>query len=701
MKFNFLHNYSLFSVAIIIIIVPFPAASAGARCNHTCAGRTVPFPFGFSAACPIRLDCAPGGAVLAAGLPVQSIDGDTLSLGLRAACRRPVEALRRLFTENFAPTATNAMLLRECRNRTTGADCFMPRTAVQTHFELADCDGPAVACYAEAPNRTAFMDYRRMTRSGCRWLFSAISMNALANDSSVSLDVEVVRVGWWLRGGCRCSEHGRCVHVSPPEEGNGAAYRCECLEGFTGDGFRDGLGCRQASLACDPPKYLSGQCGGTKRVGILIGAAAVGAFFMVMLGLIVCLVRNKSKLTATRSRRVPRRRDPHETSGITIPIYPYTEIEKATDFFSEKRRLGCGAYGTVYSGRINDEWVAVKRIQRRYPSCTEQVLNEIRLISSVSHPNLVRLLGCSLDRDDEHALVYEFMPNGTLAEHLLARLGRAPLPWPVRLTIAAETASAVAHLHGAGPRPIYHRDIKSSNILLDARFGSKVADFGLSRPGPGGELSSATSHVSTAPQGTPGYVDPQYHTSFRMSDRSDVYSFGVVLAEIITGMQAVDLERPMEEANLATLAADRIGKGRLDEILDPALKEEMATAEADSVAWTRESVGRVAELAFRCLAWNGEARPPMGEVAKELEGIRVSRWIASHVGPTTTMAARLSLSSDTSERPLNSTAGDEDGGGGAFFGSENSGDDTWRSEGSSSSSLLNRQAVEKINDRSI
>ncbi|CAA0831607.1 Wall-associated receptor kinase-like 14 [Striga hermonthica] len=383
-------------------------------------------------------------------------------------------------------------------------------------------------------------------------------------------------------------------------------------------------------------------------------AAAVGAFLMVMLGLIVCLVRNKSKL-ATRSRRVARR-NPHETSGITIPIYPYTEIEKATDFFSEKRRLGCGGYGTVYSGRINDEWVAVKRIQRRDPSCTEQVLNEIRLISSVSHPNLVRLLGCSLDRDDEHALVYEFMSNGTLAEHLRAGSDRAPLPWPVRLTIAAETASAVAHLHGAGPRPIYHRDIKSSNILLDARFGSKVADFGLSRPGPG-EFSS--SHVSTTPQGTPGYVDPQYHTSFRMSDRSDVYSFGVVLAEIITGMQAVDLDRPMEEANLATLAADKIGKGRLDVILDPTLKEEMSAAE-DGGAWARESMRRVAELAFRCLAWNGEARPPMGEVAKELEGIRVSRWIASHAIPTPT--ARLSLSSDTSERPLNSTAGDEDGG---------------------------------------
>ncbi|CAA0831606.1 Wall-associated receptor kinase-like 14 [Striga hermonthica] len=236
---------SVILLRIIIIIVPFPAASAADRCNHTCDGRTVPFPFGFSAACPIRLDCAPGGAVLAAGLPVQSINGDTLSLGLRAACRRPVEALRSLFTENFAPTATNAILLRECRNRTTGADCFMPRTAVQTHFELADCDGPAVSCYADPPNRTAFMDYRRMASSGCRWLFSAISMGALANDSAVSLDVEVVRVGWWLRGGCRCSEHARCVHVSPPEEGSGAAYRCECLEGFTGDGFRDGLGCRQ------------------------------------------------------------------------------------------------------------------------------------------------------------------------------------------------------------------------------------------------------------------------------------------------------------------------------------------------------------------------------------------------------------------------------------------------------------------------
>ena len=297
----------------------------------------------------------------------------------------------------------------------------------------------------------------------------------------------------------------------------------------------------------------------------------------------------------------------------TVPLYPYKEIERATSFFSEKHRLGTGAFGTVYAGHLhNDECVAIKKIKYRDTNSVDQVMNEIKLLSSVSHPNLVRLLGCCIE-GGEQILVYEYMPNGTLSQHLQRERGGV-LPWTIRLTIATETANAIAYLHSEINPPIYHRDIKSSNILLDYSFQSKVADFGLSRLG-----MSETSHISTAPQGTPGYVDPQYHQNFHLSDKSDVYSFGVVLVEIITAMKVVDFARPQSEINLAALAVDRIRKGCIDDIIDPFL-------EPHRDAWTLYSIHKVAELAFRCLAFHSDMRPTMIEVAEELELIRRSGW---------------------------------------------------------------------------
>lgn len=167
-------------------------------------------------------------------------------------------------------------------------------------------------------------------------------------------------------------------------------------------------------------------------------------------------------------------------------------------------------------------------------------MNEVQILTRMKHPNLVTLYGCSSQHCRELILVYEYVKNGTVADHLSGKNAKSgSLPWPVRLRIAIESAAALSYLHACG---IIHRDVKTSNILLDRNFSVKVADFGLSRLFP-----NVVTHVSTAPQGTPGYVDPEYSQCYQLTDKSDVYSFGVVLIELISSMPAVDMDRHRHE----------------------------------------------------------------------------------------------------------------------------------------------------------
>ncbi|KAI4316771.1 hypothetical protein L6164_024716 [Bauhinia variegata] len=601
-------------IFVFVPLLPIISAQVNKRqCRETCgSNKTYSYPFGFSSGCPIRLNCTDG-AVFVGEFPVQSVNQDTIIVDAIPNCNRPIDSFRQLFGHKYAPTARNALLLQNCTGRTV--PCMIPATMVQTHFESQDCKSGSgnLSCYFENTTE-GFMNYNNIANSHCLSLMSSISADHLSNKSApVSLEVATIELGWWLQGDCKCSADANCTKLYLPINRK-SAYRCRCNEGFVGDGYDAGKGCRKASETCNPVKYMSGRCGGTTRFVVLIGGIVLGAALMISLGLICCLFRRRRhKLRVTKSTK---RRFTEATGHYSVPIYTYKDIEKATNSFSDKQRLGNGGYGTVYAGKLHsDDWVAIKRIKHRETGSIEQVMNEIKLLSSVSHPNLVRLLGCSIEYG-EQILVYEFMPNGTLCQHLHRERGNGLL-WPIRVTIAAETAQAIAHLHSAINPPIYHRDIKSSNILLDYNFRSKVADFGLSRLG-----MTETSHISTAPQGTPGYVDPQYHQDFHLSDKSDVYSFGVVLVEIITGLKVVDFLRPQNEVNLAALATDRIGKGLLSEIIDPFLQ-------ANQDPNTISSIHKVAELAFRCLAFHRDMRPSMTEVAAELEQIRLSMWIAT------------------------------------------------------------------------
>ncbi|PSR88301.1 Leaf rust 10 disease-resistance locus receptor-like protein kinase [Actinidia chinensis var. chinensis] len=292
-----------------------------------------------------------------------------------------------------------------------------------------------------------------------------------------------------------------------------------------------------------------------------------------------------------------------------VPVFSYTELEEATHNFDPSKELGDGGFGAVYHGKLRDgREVAVKRFYEHRYKRVKQFMNEIEILTYLSHPNLVTLYGCTSRKSQELLLVYEYIPNGTVADHLHGdRAKDGSVSWPIRMNIAIETASALAYLHASD---IIHRDVKTNNILLDKNFCVKVADFGLSRLFP-----ADVTHVSTAPQGTPGYVDPEYHQCYQLTDKSDVYSFGVVLIELISSMPAVDINRHRHEINLANFAINRIKNRVLNELIDPSLG-----FESDSSI--ERMTTSVAELAFLCLQLGKEMRPTMDEVLEALKEIK-------------------------------------------------------------------------------
>lgn len=303
---------------------------------------------------------------------------------------------------------------------------------------------------------------------------------------------------------------------------------------------------------------------------------------------------------------------PEELSliGSNLFAFSLSELNVATQGFSKSNFLGEGGFGPVYKGFIDDKVrsgmraqpVAVKLLDLEGGQGHKEWLSEVIFLGQLRHPHLVKLIGYCCE-DEHRLLVYEFMPRGSLENHLFKRF-YASLPWQARIKIAVGAAKGLAFLHEA-EQPVIYRDFKASNILLDSDYSAKLSDFGLAKDGPEGD----DTHVSTRVMGTHGYAAPEYIMTGHLTAKSDVYSFGVVLLEILTGRRCVDKSRPKREQSLVEWARPCLNDPRkLGRIMDPSLDGQYSIKGSQSAAL----------VAYKCLSHTPKSRPTMSVVVESL-----------------------------------------------------------------------------------
>jgi len=301
------------------------------------------------------------------------------------------------------------------------------------------------------------------------------------------------------------------------------------------------------------------------------------------------------------------------------------ELRSVTNNFAEHNVLGRGGFGVVYKGVMPDGTkIAVKRMEAAVVSSKglKEFQSEIEVLTKVKHRHLVGLLGYCTD-GIERLLVYEYMSQGTLAQHLFKyeEMQVKPLSWTQRLTIALDVGQAVEYLHGLAHRSFIHRDLKPSNVLLNDDFRAKVSDFGLVKLAPEGTLHS----VETRLAGTFGYLAPEYAVTGRVTTKADVFSFGVVLMELITGRRAVDETQREEDIYLVTWFTRQIAgrsEDQLRAVIDPNIRNSL---DEDYDGSTFKSIMAVAELAGHCTAREPSQRPDMGHAVSVLRPL-VDEW---------------------------------------------------------------------------
>ncbi|RLM74838.1 calmodulin-binding receptor-like cytoplasmic kinase 3 [Panicum miliaceum] len=282
---------------------------------------------------------------------------------------------------------------------------------------------------------------------------------------------------------------------------------------------------------------------------------------------------------------------------------------KLTHNFSPTLMIGEGYFGKVYRAVLRDgRVIAIKRAKKEhFVSLRAEFSNEVTLLKNIGHRNLVQLLGY-IDKANERLVITEYVSNGTLREHLDGQHGLV-LGFNQRLEIAIDVAHGLTYLHLYAEKPIIHRDVKSSNILLTEGFRAKVADFGFARTGP---TEPGQSQIQTDVRGTAGYVDPEYLRTNHLTIKSDVFSYGILLLEILSGRRPIEVRRGATERITVRWAFNKYNRGNVRDILDPMLTE----------AISEDILNRIFDVAFECVAPTREDRPHMKEVVERLWKIR-------------------------------------------------------------------------------
>ncbi|KAJ6834725.1 serine/threonine-protein kinase PBS1-like [Iris pallida] len=293
--------------------------------------------------------------------------------------------------------------------------------------------------------------------------------------------------------------------------------------------------------------------------------------------------------------------------NISAQIFTLRELAAATKNFKPESFLGEGGFGRVYKGRLEStgQVVAVKQLDTTGLQGNREFLVEVLMLSLLHHPNLVNLIGYCSD-GEQRLLVYEFMPLGSLEDHLHdLPPDKEALDWNTRMKIAAGAARGLEHLHDKADPPVIYRDFKSSNILLDKGFHPKLSDFGLAKLGPTGDKS----HVSTRVMGTYGYCAPEYAMTGQLTIKSDVYSFGVVLMELITGRKAIDTSKPHGQQSLVAWARPMFNdRKKLPKLADPRLNGR----------FPMRGLYQALAIASMCIQEDFSARPLIGDVVTAL-----------------------------------------------------------------------------------
>ncbi|RLN04355.1 hypothetical protein C2845_PM13G01480 [Panicum miliaceum] len=565
-------------------------------CSHRCGNITVPFPFGLEEGCSARrffqLNCFdPAHSVL------------QYSDILRVIYIDVTEGLVGIKINSSSPEADFSFLLQTIHTSSEEPDLFAdPLESATVQWAVAN-----LTCQLAKQNASGYA--------------------CVSNNST-------------------------CISVISSSEGY-VGYRCKCSTGFEGNPYiKDD--CHDIDECWQTPGICEGICHNTigsftctkcpdhtvydaktmqcistpKRnliLGIIIGLSC--GFGILLFGLsALVLIQRWKRNTQKKLRRKYFQKNQgilleqlilssDENASDKTRIFSLEEIERATNDFDPTRILGHGGHGTVYKGILSDQRVvAIKKSKAIKDGEISDFINEVAILSQINHRNVVKLFGCCLE-SEVPLLVYDFITHGSL--HQILHAGSSSgfsLSWNDCLRIATEAAGALYYLHSAASISIFHRDVKSSNILLDANYTAKVSDFGASRSVPIDQT-----HVVTNVQGTFGYLDPEYYQTGRLNEKSDVYSFGVVLLELLLRKEPVFTTESGMTQNLCNHFLSEMRTRSSTEIVAAEVLEEA----------TQEEIEKVASLAEMCLRLRGEERPTMKQVDITLQLLLAERMNSS------------------------------------------------------------------------